>query len=253
MISFVVVWLARQSDGSASRQTNIQRVIIETYFRADLPPSIGADGYDPAGLAILELHAGSDLVDFDLRGSSFFITSPLHTPLDPCAMGIMQSLILRCALGVSKIAERTCAKDGGIEGEVELSESLGRAIFFALVLVLIPWLVFRYRSGGDRTSAFERLGCVMESETFGEGTLFRMFLRGYVRRRRGAQWDAGRARSGISPHDGIKGTRSAFPSPKSRSLMNRVNASVTCSRGPPRSRSDQACVVRRRSSSAAPS
>lgn len=177
-------------------------MIIETYFRADLPPSIGADGYDPAGLAILELHAGSYLEDLDLRGSSFFITSPLHTPLDPCAMGIMQSLILRCALGVSKIAERTCAKDGGIEGEVELDESLGRAIFFALVLVLILWLVFRYRSGagGDRTSAFERLGRVVESETFGEGTLFRMFLRGYVRRRRGAQWNAGRARSGISPH-----------------------------------------------------
>jgi hypothetical protein len=95
-------------------------------------------------------------------------------------MGIMQSLILRCALGVSKIAEGTCAKDGRIEGEVELGENLGRAIFFAPVLVLILWLVFRYRSGarGDRTSAFERLGRVMESETFCEGTLFRMFLRG---------------------------------------------------------------------------
>lgn len=56
---------------------------------------------------------------------------------------------------------------------MELGETLWRAIFFTLVLMLILWLVLRdsSRTGGDRTSAFERLRCVVESETFSEGTL----------------------------------------------------------------------------------
>lgn len=63
---------------------------------------------------------------------------------------------------------------------MELGETLRRAIFFALVLRLRLRLVFRgwSRARGGRARAFERLGCVVESEAFGKGTLFGVFLRG---------------------------------------------------------------------------
>jgi hypothetical protein len=79
-------------------------------------------------------------------------------------MRIMQGLILGGTLGVREVAERTCAQDGSIDGEMELSETLGWwSIFLALVFVLW-WFVFRERSGsrGDGASAFERLWCVVE-------------------------------------------------------------------------------------------
>jgi hypothetical protein len=63
-------------------------------------------------------------------------------------MGIMQSLILWCALGISKIAERTRAQDGRVEGKMELGETLGRAIFFTLVLLLRLGFGFGLGLGG---------------------------------------------------------------------------------------------------------
>jgi hypothetical protein len=78
-------------------------------------------------------------------------------------MRVMQGLILGGTLGVREVAERTGAQDGSIEGEMELSETLGWwSILLALVFVL--WLVFRERSGtrGDDASPFERLWCVVE-------------------------------------------------------------------------------------------
>ena len=74
----------------------------------------------------------------------------------------MQCLILWGTFGVRKIADRTCAQDGGIEGKMELSETLGGAILLTLVFVL--WLVFRDRGGtrGGSASTFEGLGCVGE-------------------------------------------------------------------------------------------
>jgi hypothetical protein len=77
-------------------------------------------------------------------------------------MGIMQGLVLRGALGVGKIAERTCTQDGGIESEMELRETFGWAVLLTLVFVL--WFMFRGRGGtrDDSASAFEGLGCVVE-------------------------------------------------------------------------------------------
>jgi len=95
-------------------------------------------------------------------------------------MGIVQSLVFRRALGVGEIAERTCAQDGGVEVEMELRETLGRAILLALALGLglLVLLGGRRSARGGRASAFERLGCVVEGKTFGEGTLFWILLRG---------------------------------------------------------------------------
>ena len=81
---------------------------IELYLCAYLSADIRVDGYNPTRFAALELYAGSDFADVSLCGSSFFVTTPLHAPLDSSAMGIVQGFILRSTFCVSEVTEGTC-------------------------------------------------------------------------------------------------------------------------------------------------
>jgi len=53
-----------------------------------------------------------------------FIPGPFQPALNTSAMRFMENLVVLCAFRVGEVADRTCAQDGRIDGEVELDQGL---------------------------------------------------------------------------------------------------------------------------------
>jgi hypothetical protein len=102
------------------------------YLATHLGPNFSANASRktddaPHSLAVSERDIRIDLNDHVPAmpdAIPLLFAAPLHTLAHTGAVRTMQPLIFRGALDVREIAQRACAQDGLVDGEMELSERL---------------------------------------------------------------------------------------------------------------------------------